>query len=65
MEQVLKAYMENLLAWAEPYYRFVFETAVELAVLAMRAARRLLRPLLAAILFLPWLLWLRHRKGGG
>lgn len=71
MEAVTE-YIKRLLAWAEPGYRFVLETAAELAVLAFLGLRLVLRCALAAALFLPWLaamaarrLWTRRKKGGG
>lgn len=66
----MSAYIQRLIAWAEPGYRFVAETVAELAILALRALRFALRALLAAALFPPWLvvrgtcrLWRAWKKG--
>ena len=63
------SYIKEILAWAEPAYRWTLETLGEAAVLAGRGFPWLGRVLLALLLFLPWLavgaaLWLRrrHRK---
>ena len=63
------SYIKEILAWAEPAYRWTLETLGEAAVLAGRGCRRLGRVLLALLLFLPWLavgaaLWLRRRHIG-
>lgn len=66
----MKRYFAALLDWAEPGYRYVSETAAELAVLAARGVRLLFRLILAALLFPPWLLhravlWARNRARKG
>lgn len=59
----MRDYLERLMEWAEPKYRFVLETACELAVLVWRGLGWLLRAALAVLFFPPWLAVRAARRG--